>query len=352
MQGICAVVLCLAIIIDGTTTTAKKHNGYISQQQSPWGVVSYGGDAPSYNSLYTDIEDENNTVESKEESAPSLDSYNTDENNTVESKVEEERSSPTAVLLATSSQISGGGFANAPITATTKHPNLSNTTPSLRRTSVRSNTKSTSSLSVATNQQQNIEEVTTTEAADVADKIEHLQQQSKRPLKILFLSSDTGGGHRASAEALANQFQRLYPGTTYDLLDIWDDSPYWPYYTIKNTYKSFSATPWKWRTLYYVSNNALYAKFADYHSYYMNEDLIREKMEAYDPDVVGKFLVCLLCIDLHCIVREIEITVLVIYHGTFISLVFFCILTCSSRCNSISTSNNELCTPLLNKKDI
>jgi len=298
MQGICAVVLCLAIIIDGTTTTAKKHNGYISsQQQSPWGVVSYGGDAPSYNSLYTDIEDEeNNTVESSEteESALTLDSYNIDENNAVESKAEE-NSSPT-VLLATSSQISGGGFANAP-TTTAKHPNLSNTTPSLRRTSVHSSTKS--SLSVATNQQQNTAEVTATEeTANVADTIEQLQQQSKRPLKILFLSSDTGGGHRASAEALANQFQRLYPGTTYDLLDIWDDSPYWPYYTIKNTYKSFSATPWKWRTLYYVSNNALYAKFADYHSYYMNEDLIREKMEAYNPDVVGKCSVCLLYIDL------------------------------------------------------
>ena len=300
MQGICAVVLCLAIIIDGTATTAKKHNGYLPQQQSPWGVVSYGGDAPSSNSLYTDVlEDENNTVESSiaEESAP-LDSYNIGENNTVESKAEERRS-PTAVLLATSSQISGGGFANAPISTTTKHPNLSNTTPSLRRTSVHSSTKS--SLSVATNQRQNTAEVTTTEeTADVSDKIEQLQQQSKRPLKILFLSSDTGGGHRASAEALANQFQRLYPGTTYDLLDIWDDSPYWPYYTIKNTYKSFSATPWKWRTLYYVSNNALYAKFADYHSYYMNEDLIREKMEAYDPDVVGE-LVLLLCIDLYCI---------------------------------------------------
>jgi len=297
MQGICAVVLCLAIIIDGTTTTAKKYNGYLSQQQSPWGVVSYGGDAPSSNSLYTDIEDENNTVKTSkaEESASSLDSYNIDENNTVESKVEE-RSSPT-VLLATSSQISGGGFANAP-TTTAKHPNLSNTTPSLRRTSVRSSTKSTSSLSVATNQQQNTAEVTATEeTANVADTIEQLQQQSKRPLKILFLSSDTGGGHRASAEALANQFQRLYPGTTYDLLDIWDDSPYWPYYTIKNTYKSFSATPWKWRTLYYVSNNALYAKFADYHSYYMNEDLIREKMEAYDPDVVGKCSVCLFVVN-------------------------------------------------------
>eukprot|EP00985_Skeletonema_marinoi_P035247 scaffold46035_cov204-Skeletonema_marinoi.AAC.4 len=109
----------------------------------------------------------------------------------------------------------------------------------------------------------------------------------KGPLKILFLSSDTGGGHRASAEALANQFQRLYPGTTYDLLDIWSDiDSSWPYNSIKDAYKSMSASPWKWRTLYHVSNTAVYAKFADFHSYYMNEGMIREKIEQYNPDVV------------------------------------------------------------------
>ena len=110
---------------------------------------------------------------------------------------------------------------------------------------------------------------------------------TKGPLKILFLSSDTGGGHRASAEALANQFQRLYPGTTYDLFDIWSDiDSSWPYNTIKDTYKSFSASPWKWRTLYHISNTVVYSKIADLHSYYMNEDMIREKIEEYNPDVV------------------------------------------------------------------
>lgn len=29
--------------------------------------------------------------------------------------------------------------------------------------------------------------------------------QNKQPLRVLFLSADTGGGHRASAEALAKQ---------------------------------------------------------------------------------------------------------------------------------------------------
>lgn len=114
-----------------------------------------------------------------------------------------------------------------------------------------------------------------------------LLNKQRRPLKILFLSSDTGGGHRASAEALAAQFCHHYPNTTYDLLDCWTDIPSsWPYYTIKDTYKSFSSTPWKWRALYHVSNTAIYTKLADAHSYYMTEENVRCAMERYNPDVV------------------------------------------------------------------
>ena len=46
------------------------------------------------------------------------------------------------------------------------------------------------------------------------------QQKSDAPLTVLFLSSDTGGGHRASAMSLARQFELLHPGTTYQLLDV------------------------------------------------------------------------------------------------------------------------------------
>ena len=43
---------------------------------------------------------------------------------------------------------------------------------------------------------------------------------SNAPLSVLFLSSDTGGGHRASAMSLARQFELLHPGSTYQLLDV------------------------------------------------------------------------------------------------------------------------------------
>mmetsp|Transcript_18949 Transcript_18949/g.34095 ORF Transcript_18949/g.34095 Transcript_18949/m.34095 type:complete len:717 (+) Transcript_18949:92-2242(+) len=101
----------------------------------------------------------------------------------------------------------------------------------------------------------------------------------RRPLKILFLSADTGGGHRASAEALAIQFQNLHPHTTYDLFDIWSDTQtYWPYNTLTETYTSASATPWKWRALYYVTNKELNQKFYNAHSCLMNEGLVRRRM--------------------------------------------------------------------------
>mmetsp|Transcript_11615 Transcript_11615/g.25458 ORF Transcript_11615/g.25458 Transcript_11615/m.25458 type:complete len:616 (-) Transcript_11615:420-2267(-) len=260
-----AVALCLAVTLNGT---AASYNSQ-SFARPLWGVVSYGGDA-----------------------SPSTPDENADEKNS-------SSSSSTTVIKSTSSQIldsvsAGGGSLTDPAFVGSANSPVQATTATLKSPS--SGTAGTpmegspSFLSVATNQQNNAEAVGTAttgskEGEETGDQIP--AERKQRPLKVLFLSSDTGGGHRASAEALANQFQRLFPGATYDLMDIWTDiDSSWPYCTIKDTYKSFSATPWKWRTLYYVSNIAMYSKIADIHSYYMNEELIREKMETYDPDVI------------------------------------------------------------------
>jgi hypothetical protein len=65
-------------------------------------------------------------------------------------------------------------------------------------------------------------------------------------LKVLFLSSDTGGGHRASAESLAKQFQIQYPGSTYDLLDVMSEDGIYPYNSLVQSYKHLSAHPKQW----------------------------------------------------------------------------------------------------------
>lgn len=107
-----------------------------------------------------------------------------------------------------------------------------------------------------------------------------------RALKILFLSSDTGGGHRASATSLAQQFQNLFPGSSYALCDIVQlDAPP-PYNYLVKSYKHLSAHPQQWKLVYNVSNTRAYEMLADVHMKSAMERSVRRRIRGYDPDVV------------------------------------------------------------------
>ncbi|KAL9185080.1 hypothetical protein ACHAXT_002857 [Thalassiosira profunda] len=107
-----------------------------------------------------------------------------------------------------------------------------------------------------------------------------------RALKVLFLSSDTGGGHRASATSLAQQFQNLFPGSVYALCDIvmLDGPP--PYNMLVKTYKHLSCHPQQWKLVYSVSNTRAYEMLADVHMKSAMERSVRRRIKSYDPDVV------------------------------------------------------------------
>jgi 1,2-diacylglycerol 3-beta-galactosyltransferase len=122
--------------------------------------------------------------------------------------------------------------------------------------------------------------------AEIAAAEALLMQKKGGPLRVLFLSSDTGGGHRASAESLAKSFQNHYPGTTYDLLDVWTDHGVWPYYNLVPSYQHLSAHPKQWRLFYHLSNNYLYEVAYDFHSWLTCERRIRRRIKQYKPDVV------------------------------------------------------------------
>jgi len=108
----------------------------------------------------------------------------------------------------------------------------------------------------------------------------------KGPLKVLFLSADTGGGHRASAEALAKQFQLHYPGSTYDLLDVWTLDGVYPYKTLVKSYKHLSAHPKQWWFFYHLSNTTPNVVASTFHGSLLCERKIRKRIASYDPDVV------------------------------------------------------------------
>ena len=112
------------------------------------------------------------------------------------------------------------------------------------------------------------------------------QQQQHRGLKILFLSSDTGGGHRASAESLGKQFEMLFPGSTYDLLDVVEKDGVPPYNSLVSYYKHLSAHPSQWKLVYSFSNSRAFEMLADAHLKLMCERAVRKSIQSYNPDVV------------------------------------------------------------------
>ena len=110
-----------------------------------------------------------------------------------------------------------------------------------------------------------------------------------KAIKVLFLSSDTGGGHRASAQSLARQFELLFPGSTYDILDLATEAYLPPYNSIVSYYKHLSAHPSQWKLLYGVTNSRFMERAVDTNIKVMTvmcERGIRKKIKAYEPDVV------------------------------------------------------------------
>jgi UDP-N-acetylglucosamine:LPS N-acetylglucosamine transferase len=112
------------------------------------------------------------------------------------------------------------------------------------------------------------------------------QELEPQALKVLFLSSDTGGGHRASAESLAAQFELLFPGTTYDLLDVVTKDGLPPYNQLVQHYKHLSAHPQQWNLVFKFSNSRAFEFFFDVSNKLLCEKAMRKSIMEYNPDVV------------------------------------------------------------------
>ncbi len=77
-----------------------------------------------------------------------------------------------------------------------------------------------------------------------------------KPQRILIFFSDTGGGHRAAANALRDAFHHAYP-EQFDitLVDGFKDCAPFPFDHIPDTYFPLTSyTPWLWGALFHTSN--------------------------------------------------------------------------------------------------
>ena len=106
--------------------------------------------------------------------------------------------------------------------------------------------------------------------------------------RILILMSKTGGGHRASAEALQAGFGLLYGDAFHvDVIDLLMDYLPWPLREAPKSYGFMSAkTPWLWRLLFEATDEGLTTKALDSTAARALSHSVERAFVEYQPDLV------------------------------------------------------------------
>jgi 1,2-diacylglycerol 3-beta-galactosyltransferase len=105
--------------------------------------------------------------------------------------------------------------------------------------------------------------------------------------RILILMSDTGGGHRASAQALKAGFDELYPNRfAIEIVDFITDYMPWPFNQMPKAYPFLSNdAPWLWKLLYGGPNHRLSNTLAQIGSRLLVRSAHRV-IDAHRPDLI------------------------------------------------------------------
>lgn len=105
--------------------------------------------------------------------------------------------------------------------------------------------------------------------------------------RILILMSDTGGGHRASAQALKAGFDELYPGRfAIDIIDFITDYLPWPFNQMPKAYPFLSNdAPWLWKLLYGGKTHSLSNTLAQVNSRLLI-GAVERAISTHQPDLI------------------------------------------------------------------
>jgi 1,2-diacylglycerol 3-beta-galactosyltransferase len=128
--------------------------------------------------------------------------------------------------------------------------------------------------------------------------------------RILIMMSNTGGGHRASAEAIAAAFEELFgptrpssPQSPYEVLiaDMWADHTPPPFNALPNSYSFLVRHAFLWRGTYHALNprGCHYPYFSAVQA--LVGASLREAFDAFDPDLV---------VSVHPLMQHIPVRVL------------------------------------------
>ena len=120
--------------------------------------------------------------------------------------------------------------------------------------------------------------------------------------RVLMLISDTGGGHRASAQALEAMFDGLRPGEVdVKIVDVWTEYCPWPYNKFVPGYQTMAKNPWMWKYSWYLSAMPPIMKTMNFCTHRLCHRAFDRCLREHDPDMV---------VSLHPLTQSIPLNVL------------------------------------------
>lgn len=122
------------------------------------------------------------------------------------------------------------------------------------------------------------------------------------PVKVLIMMSDTGGGHRASAQAIKAGFEQLY-GKKYkvEIVDFWTHHTGWPTNQVPKTYSFLVKNAWMWRIAFNVTQPRVVHVPMQTLNTVLSSRKLNEAFDEYDPDLV---------ISVHPVMQQTPINIL------------------------------------------
>ncbi|KAH0460823.1 hypothetical protein IEQ34_008398 [Dendrobium chrysotoxum] len=144
------------------------------------------------------------------------------------------------------------------------------------------------------------------------------------PKKVLILMSDTGGGHRASAEAIKAAFNQEF-GDEYQVfvIDLWSDHTPWPFNQLPRSYNFLVKHGTLWKMTYYGTAPRLVhqSNFAATSTFVARE--VAKGLLKYQPDII---------ISVHPLMQHVPLRVLRA-KGLLDKIVFTTVVTDLSTCH-------------------
>ncbi|KAG8375398.1 hypothetical protein BUALT_Bualt10G0096000 [Buddleja alternifolia] len=158
----------------------------------------------------------------------------------------------------------------------------------------------------------------------VLEESEGVPVNSVGPKKVLILMSDTGGGHRASAEAIKAAFSEEF-GDDYQvsITDLWTDHTPWPFNQLPRSYNFLVKHGTLWRMTYYATAPRVIHRtnFAATSTFIARE--VAKGLMKYQPDII---------ISVHPLMQHVPLRILRA-KGLLEKIVFTTVVTDLSTCH-------------------